>query len=115
MKSVKGAKLLWLCLGISSLIIGLTALFLVAVFGLKLMYIPMTVSVLFVAYGAYSAVFYFNRLACVSLYGRIIAVACENPTEESIAKILNMKPECLSPIVKKGIKEGFIRENLINS
>ena len=115
MKSVKGARILWLCLGISSLVIGLTALVLVAVFGLKLAYIPMTVSIIVVAYGAYSAVFYFNRLVRVSLYGRIIAVACENPTEESIAKILNMKLECLSPIVKKGIKEGFIRENLINS
>ena len=114
MKDVNRAKRLWLYLGISSLVIGLLALILVAVFGMKLMYIPMTVAVVFVAYGAYSAVFYFNKFVRIRLYGRIIEAACEgDAVAKQIAKKLNMKPEALSFVIKKGIKEGFIREDFI--
>ena len=114
MKDIKRAKKLWLWLGISSLVIGLTALILVAVFGMKLMYIPMTVSVVLVAYGAYSAVFYFKRLVQIRVYERIEeAYNNGNTSEDSICKYLNMKPDALSLSVEKGIKEGFIRENFL--
>ena len=113
MKSVKKAKLLWLCLGISSLVIGISALVFVAVFGLKLMYIPMTVSVALVAYGAYSAVFYFKRFVTVRLYGRIIDAGSQINGKALIANYLNMKEEAFSSVLDKAIKEGFISKEFL--
>ena len=101
---------LWLVLALLSIALAIAGVACIAVFGMKLMYAPLIVSLVVAAYAFYSVPFYFSAYAKAGLCEKVVLVSTRDSLKDahSIASALGMKDAAVEKIIQKCVCKGYL-------
>ena len=94
---------------IASAVLGALAFFGIALFSLKLLYLPLAICIVIAISSIYAVLFLSFSLRDAKLYEKIISKAEEGITSiDELSNALGIKPEALEKIINKCKKNGYI-------
>ncbi len=110
MEKVLMAKKIWLIAAIASAALGAVSIAGVVIFSLKLLYVPLGISIAFVAHAFYGCPFYLIALGNARLCERTVTAVSERGVFDidSISDEIKAKPIFTKKIVDKCISKGYL-------
>ncbi len=112
MKKIKIVKYIWLAAALLSVLLGAAAIAGILISSLKLLYIPLVISLIFAAHAFYGTPFYFIAYSNMRLTERAAeAVVAKGLTELSdIAECINLNSDFCRKLLEKAIRKNYIPE-----
>lgn len=110
MEKVLKAKKIWLIAAIASAALGALSIAGIVIFALKLLYVPLGISIAFVAHAFYGCPFYLIAFGNARLCERTVTAVSDKKIFdiELISEEIKAKPNFTKNIVEKCINKGYI-------
>lgn len=110
MERVVRIKKIWRITGIASAVLGVASIVGIVLFAIKLLYVPMAISIVLTAHAFYGCPFYFLAFLNARLCERTVSAVSEHGLKdiESIAKFTMAKPNYAKMLVEKCLIKGYL-------